>query len=75
MRKTRRIIAAYIVPQKRAYANIIVGATFDESLIGVMRVSVVATGVAINPTNNVRAASHSRSSAPPQPDVAVPMMM
>jgi cell division protein FtsZ len=56
-------------------ANIIVGATFDESLIGVIRVSVVATGVAINPTDNVRAASPSRSSAPPQAGVPVPMMM
>ena len=29
-------------------ANIIVGATFDESLVGIIRVSVVATGVEIN---------------------------
>ena len=31
-----------------ADANIIVGATFDESLEGIIRVSVVATGVDIN---------------------------
>jgi cell division protein FtsZ len=37
-----------------ADANIIVGATFDESLDGIIRVSVVATGVDINPANNVR---------------------
>jgi cell division protein FtsZ len=37
-------------------ANIIVGATFDESLDGIIRVSVVATGVDIN----------AASSAPPQ---------
>jgi cell division protein FtsZ len=36
-------------------ANIIVGATFDEGLEGIIRVSVVATGVEINATNNVRA--------------------
>jgi cell division protein FtsZ len=32
-------------------ANIIVGATFDESLEGIIRVSVVATGVEIKPEN------------------------
>ena len=37
-----------------ADANIIVGATFDESLDGIIRVSVVATGVDINAANNVR---------------------
>ena len=47
-------------------ANIIVGATFDESLIGVIRVSVVATGVAINAANNVRAAAPSHAAAPQQ---------
>jgi cell division protein FtsZ len=55
-------------------ANIIVGATFDESLDGVIRVSVVATGVAINPTYNVRAAVPSHAPGPPQvqgPDLAV----
>jgi cell division protein FtsZ len=39
-----------------ADANIIVGATFDESLDGIIRVSVVATGVAINAANNLRPA-------------------
>jgi cell division protein FtsZ len=39
-----------------ADANIIVGATFDESLDGIIRVSVVATGVAIDAANNVRPA-------------------
>jgi cell division protein FtsZ len=37
-----------------ADANIIVGATFDESLDGIIRVSVVATGVDIDAANNVR---------------------
>jgi cell division protein FtsZ len=55
-----------------ADANIIVGATFDESLDGIIRVSVVATGVDINPTNNVRPATSSQPSAPPQARVAVP---
>jgi cell division protein FtsZ len=51
-----------------ADASIIVGATFDESLVGIIRVSVVATGVEIN--NNARAAT---SSAPPaQPQARVP---
>src|SRR5262249_55612954 len=36
-----------------ADANIIVGATFDESLDGIIRVSVVATGVAIDAANHV----------------------
>src|SRR5262249_61489259 len=36
-----------------ADANIIVGATFDESLDGIIRVSVVATGVDINAASNV----------------------
>ena len=35
-------------------ANIIVGATFDESLDGIIRVSVVATGVDITTANNAR---------------------
>jgi cell division protein FtsZ len=39
-----------------ADANIIVGATFDESLNGIIRVSVVATGVDIKATDNVRPA-------------------
>jgi len=37
-------------------ANIIVGATFDESLDGIIRVSVVATGVDISSANTVRPA-------------------
>jgi cell division protein FtsZ len=40
-----------------ADANIIVGATFDESLDGIIRVSVVATGVAIDAANNRTAVS------------------
>jgi cell division protein FtsZ len=36
-------------------ANIIVGATFDESLDGIIRVSVVATGVDVAATNDPRA--------------------
>ena len=55
-----------------ADANIIVGATFDESLDGIIRVSVVATGVDINAANNVRPSTSSRPSAPPQAGVAVP---
>jgi cell division protein FtsZ len=39
-----------------ADANIIVGATFDESLDGIIRVSVVATGVDDLAANNVRSA-------------------
>jgi cell division protein FtsZ len=53
-------------------ANIIVGATFDDSLEGIIRVSVVATGVEINAANNVRPATSSHSSALPQVRVAVP---
>src|ERR1700689_1530537 len=37
-----------------ADANIIVGATFDESLEGIIRVSVVATGVDINTAASIR---------------------
>jgi cell division protein FtsZ len=47
-----------------ADANIIVGATFDESLDGIIRVSVVATGVAINAANNVRPAVSPQAPAP-----------
>src|SRR4029077_8681238 len=47
-------------------ANIIVGATFDESLDGIIRVSVVATGVNINVANNDRPAVSSHSSPPLQ---------
>jgi hypothetical protein len=52
-----------------ADANIIVGATFDESLVGIIRVSVVATGVDITVANNVRAATSSRPS--PRPETGV----
>src|SRR5258706_11482026 len=54
-----------------ADANIIVGATFDESLVGIIRVSVVATGVEINAANNVRPATSSHAPAPPQSRVPV----
>jgi cell division protein FtsZ len=47
-----------------ADANIIVGATFDESLDGIIRVSVVATGVDINAANNVRPAGNSQAHPP-----------
>ena len=47
-----------------ADANIIVGATFDESLDGIIRVSVVATGVAIDAANNVRPAVSLHAPAP-----------
>jgi cell division protein FtsZ len=58
-------------------ANIIVGATFDESLEGIIRVSVVATGVDINAAANVGRPAASRSeavaaSAPPRPPLAAP---
>ena len=57
-------------------ANIILGATFDENLEGVIRVSVVATGIdnsgsAANPaTTTRRVEAVSRSTAAPQPAVA-----
>jgi cell division protein FtsZ len=54
-----------------ADANIIVGATFEESLDGIIRVSVVATGVDIGAANNVRAATPSRPSRP-QAGFAIP---
>jgi cell division protein FtsZ len=47
-----------------ADANIIVGATFDESLDGIIRVSVVATGVDINAANNVRPTGTSHALLP-----------
>jgi cell division protein FtsZ len=47
-----------------ADANIIVGATFDESLDGIIRVSVVATGVATDAANNVRPAVSLHAPAP-----------
>jgi cell division protein FtsZ len=53
-------------------ANIIVGATFDESLVGIIRVSVVATGVEINAADNARPATSSRPPVPPQVRVVVP---
>jgi hypothetical protein len=37
------------------------GATFDESLVGIIRVSVVATGVDINAANNVPARTGPRT--------------
>jgi len=46
-------------------ANIIVGATFDESLDGIIRVSVVATGVDVSATNDPRAPA-TESASPPQ---------
>ena len=52
-------------------ANIIVGATFDESLKGTIRVSVVATGVEISAANNVRLSMLSRALASPEIPVAV----
>jgi cell division protein FtsZ len=50
-------------------ANIIVGATFDESLDGIIRVSVVATGVDVNAANNVRVPA-TQSGSPAQTRVA-----
>jgi cell division protein FtsZ len=47
-------------------ANIIVGATFEESLEGMIRISVVATGVAINSDNNTRSAVPLHAATPPQ---------
>jgi cell division protein FtsZ len=52
-------------------ANIIVGATFDESLKGTIRVSVVATGVEISAANNVRLSMLSRALASPEIPVTV----
>ena len=49
-----------------ADANIIVGATFEESLDGIIRVSMVATGVDINAANNARPAVSPHAPAPPQ---------
>src|SRR5258705_2220715 len=52
-------------------ANIIVGATFDESLDGIIRVSVVATGVDVATSDPHAAATHGVSPAqtrvPPSP--------
>ncbi len=52
-------------------ANIIVGATFDESLDGIIRVSVVATGVDINASSTARPAV-TQSAPPVQARVAPP---
>ena len=45
-------------------ANIIVGATFDESLDGIIRVSVVATGIDANATAGTRPAAAQSATAP-----------
>ena len=56
-----------------ADANIIVGATFDESLDGIIRVSVVATGIdiatgaAARPAGAIPAPPQARPAAPPAP--------
>jgi len=50
-----------------ADANIIVGATFDESLDGIIRVSVVATGVDIVTANNARPGMSAPASRAPVP--------
>jgi cell division protein FtsZ len=63
-----------------ADANIIVGATFDESLDGIIRVSVVATGVDIAPAaaagrppgHQAIPAGHQAIPAPPQARPAAP---
>jgi cell division protein FtsZ len=49
-----------------ADANIIVGATLDESLDGIIRVSVVATGVDINAADSIRLSMLSRALASPE---------
>ncbi len=55
-------------------ANIIVGATFDESLDGIIRVSVVATGVDINAATMPRpATAQSHAGAPIQPSAPLPV--
>jgi cell division protein FtsZ len=56
-----------------ADANIIVGATFDESLEGIIRVSVVATGVDINAAANMGRPATSRSEAPAAPPSRQPL--
>jgi cell division protein FtsZ len=53
-----------------ADANIIVGATFDESLDGIIRVSVVATGVDIVTANNARPGMSAPASRAPVPSPA-----
>jgi cell division protein FtsZ len=59
-------------------ANIIVGATFDESLDGIIRVSVVATGVDITSTMAARtpvAVPHGPQLAPAQINSAIAVSM
>jgi cell division protein FtsZ len=51
-------------------ANIIVGSTFDETLEGVMRVSVVATGIEVEAAAMPRPQTTSFFNAPPAPQVA-----
>jgi cell division protein FtsZ len=52
-------------------ANIIVGATFDESLEGTIRVSIVATGVEINTAASIRLSTLSQAQAPAEIPVPV----
>jgi cell division protein FtsZ len=55
-------------------ANIIVGATFDESLDGIIRVSVVATGVDMNTANMGRpVTAPAHAAAPVQPNLQAPV--
>jgi cell division protein FtsZ len=61
--------ATRIREEADADANIIVGATFDESLDGIIRVSVVATGLDIDAANNIRPATSSHAPEPPQSHV------
>jgi cell division protein FtsZ len=58
--------ATRIREEVHADANIIVGATFEESLDGVIRVSVVATGVDISSANNARPAASPHAPGSPQ---------
>jgi cell division protein FtsZ len=61
-------------------ANIIVGSTFDERLNGRMRVSVVATGIAIEtktanqPSRQTQAADATRSKVAPAADASAPQV-
>ena len=50
-------------------ANIILGATFDESLEGIMRVSVVATGLAAEALQGGKGAGEEAEERPEQPSV------
>jgi cell division protein FtsZ len=58
--------ATRIREEVHADANIIVGATFEESLDGVIRVSVVATGVDTSSANNARPAASPHAPGSPQ---------